>query len=163
MKLPAGLILVLSLSVQPVLANWFENSEQTGKRLFETGEFRQSADAFKDKYRRGVALYMAGEYKAAESEFEKVKREEVRQDARYNLGNARFRQDNFEGAIRAYDEVLAEEPGHSEARHNQGLAKAMLAKTDPEALARLEKEKKEEQQKKEKQEEQEKQEQESQS
>lgn len=94
MKLPAGLILVLLLSVQPVLANWFENSEQTGKRLFETGEFRQSADAFKDEYRRGVALYMAGEYKAAESEFEKVKREGVRQDARYNLGNARFRQDN---------------------------------------------------------------------
>ncbi|MCP4283865.1 MAG: tetratricopeptide repeat protein, partial [Gammaproteobacteria bacterium] len=147
-----GLILILSFTAQPALGSWFENSEQTGKRLFDNGEFSQSANAFNDTYRRGVALYMAGEYKAAESEFEHVEREEVLQDARYNMGNARFQQENFEGAVRAYDEVLAREPEHSEARHNQGLAKAMLAKTDPQALARLEQEKEEQEEQKEKEE-----------
>ncbi|MCB1750574.1 MAG: tetratricopeptide repeat protein [Gammaproteobacteria bacterium] len=160
-----GVVLLFCLAIQPVSAGWFENSEQTGKRLFEKGEFSQSAQAFKDEYRRGVAFYRAGEYEAAENQFEKVKRSEVQQDARFNLGNSRFQQQNYEGAIRAYLEVLAEEPEHADARYNQGLAKAMLAKTDPAALARLEQEEKEQQQKekeKEKQEEQ-KQEQESQS
>ena len=142
----AGVILLFSVISLPLSAAWFENSEQTGKRLFEAGEFGKAANAFKDEYRRGVALYKAGEYRAAASSFEQVEREEVVQDARYNLGNARFQQDDYEGAIRAYETVLEEDPEHAEARHNQGLAKAMLAKTDPQALARLEQEKKEQQQ-----------------
>ncbi|MCB1849191.1 MAG: tetratricopeptide repeat protein, partial [Gammaproteobacteria bacterium] len=137
-----GLLLLLSCTVQTVGASWFENSEQAGKRLFDAGQFKEAAQQFKDEYRRGVALYRAGEYQAAEKSFANVQRSEVLQEARYNLGNTRFKQENYEGAILAYEEVLSEEPNHSEARHNQGLAKAMLAKTDPEALTRLEQEQK---------------------
>ena len=79
----------LGLPAAPVmstpLAGWFENNEQRGKRLFDQGRFDESADSFQDDYRRGVALYSAGDYQSAAKAFEKVEREEVLQDARYNL------------------------------------------------------------------------------
>ena len=137
----------------PVLAGWFENSEQEGEHLFIRGEFSEAARTFKDDYRRGVALYQDRDYKGAESAFERVERDAVKQEARYNLGNARFQLADYEGAIRAYDEVLSEDASHQNARYNQGLAKALLAETDPEALARLEEEQKQEKQEEQKEQE----------
>ena len=158
--LPGPVFGLLALTLcSPASSGWFENSEQEGERLFNRGEFAQAARTFKDDYRRGVALYQNQEYQKAETAFERVEREDVRLDARYNLGNTRFQLADYEGAIRAYEEVLSEDPGNQNARYNQGLAKALLAETDPEALARLEQEKetekKEQEQKKEQQQEEE--------
>ena len=59
--------------------------------------------------------------------FEKVERDEVALQARYNLGNSRFRQGEYQKAIDAYESVLQEDPENKDARYNMSLARTMLA------------------------------------
>ena len=51
--------------------------------------------------------------------------------ALYNLGNARFADDDLEGAIRAYEESLRLAPGHEDAKFNLELALRELEKQTP--------------------------------
>ncbi|MET0094302.1 MAG: tetratricopeptide repeat protein, partial [Sedimenticola sp.] len=120
-------LLAAMLTPLPGAADWFENDQQKGDRLFQAGRYLEAADAFGDNYRKGVALYRAEEYDAAADAFESNDRDEVHLDALYNLGNTRYRQDRFADAIEAYDQVLEEDPEHPDAQHNRGLALAMLA------------------------------------
>jgi hypothetical protein len=91
---------------------------------FPAGDFDAAAEGFSDAYRRGVALYRAGHrFRAAEDAFDEVERASVRLTARYNLGNARFKQGDYTGAIDAYEQVLRRAPDHDDAHNNLTLAR----------------------------------------
>ncbi len=57
-----------------------------------------------------------------------------RRRARYNLGNARFKQGDLVGAIDAYEQVLNAVPDHDDAHHNLALARGLLAKQEQQAF-----------------------------
>ena len=62
----------------------------------------------------------------------RVKREEVKTDALYNLGNSRFQEGKLEAAADAYRKVLRRDSSFQDARHNLGLTTALLAEAQPE-------------------------------
>ncbi|MEW8508687.1 MAG: tetratricopeptide repeat protein, partial [Candidatus Thiodiazotropha sp.] len=113
-------------------AGWFLNQEQQAEEDYNEGHYEEAARGFEDPYRRGVANYRTGDYQAASDDFSRVEREEVRQDALYNLGNARYKLEDYPGAILAYETVLENNPDHTDARHNLALAKEKLAQRQTE-------------------------------
>ena len=131
------------------LAAWFKNSEQRGAEAFEQGEYESAAKTFRDKYRKGVALYRASRFGEAAEVFSRVTRSEVYLDAQYNLGNARFMQGKYEMAVEAYEKVISERPDDDDARHNLALARALLARM-PEEAEEQEQEQQEEKERQEK-------------
>lgn len=153
------LLCVLGFAPPLCHAGLFDNQEQQAGKLFGQGDYGAAAETFTDSYRRGVAQYRAGRYEQAAESFEQVQRESVKTDALYNLGNSRFRQDRLEDAAEAWRQVLLRDPEHEDARHNLGLASAMLAEASREEEQKQREQNRKEQEK-EKEEQQEQQEQE---
>ncbi len=104
--------------------------ELSGLRAFDDGAYGQAAEAFHDPYRKGVAYYRAGDYKAAEAMFQQSMEQgdgdESGGSRAYNLGNSLFQQGRLQEAVEAYQQVLEQEPGHEDARYNMRLAEALL-------------------------------------
>ncbi|MEW8422948.1 MAG: tetratricopeptide repeat protein, partial [Candidatus Thiodiazotropha sp.] len=146
MKRPlAWIVLIL---FPPLLgADWFLNQEQRAEEDYNQGHYEEAAKGFEDPYRRGVAHYRTGDYQAASEDFNRVEREEVKQDALYNLGNSRYKLEDYQGAVVAYETVLDSDPDHTDARHNLALAKEKLAQmhTEEEREEEEEEEEKEDQ------------------
>ncbi|MFP4063580.1 MAG: tetratricopeptide repeat protein, partial [Halochromatium sp.] len=102
--------LFLLATALPAQAGWFKNTEQEAIAAYEDGAYATAAVAFSDPFRRGAALYRDGRYAEAEAAFAEPQRAAVRTAARYNLGNARFAQGDYAGAVSAYEQVLSTEP-----------------------------------------------------
>lgn len=126
---------LLFTATPPAQAGWFSNTEQEAIAAYEDGAYATAAAAFSDPFRRGAALYRAGRYAEAEAAFAEPQRAAVRTAARYNLGNARFAQSDYAGAVSAYEQVLSAEPTHDDALHNLALARARLARLEQETFA----------------------------
>jgi len=120
------LALALTFALGGAQAAWFSNRYQQAAKALENGDYQAALDGFQDAYRRGVVLYRAGRYAEAAEQFEASERPEVELDARYNLGNARFQLGDYQGAVDAYEQVLASDPGHEDARHNLQVARARM-------------------------------------
>lgn len=106
--------------------DWFKNTDQQAQTAFEQKDYAKSAQLFADPYQRGVALYRNGQYAEAIKAFTAVTNPETKLDAQYNLGNAYFQQSDYQKAIAAYEQVLAERPTDTDAKHNLVLAKQLL-------------------------------------
>lgn len=79
-------------------------------------------------YNRGTARYRLRRFDEAAEDFRRAAEgggEGLAGDAHYNLGNALFRANDYEGAIRAYQEALRQNPADMEAKHNLELAQRM--------------------------------------
>ncbi|MCG6859740.1 MAG: tetratricopeptide repeat protein, partial [Chromatiaceae bacterium] len=151
--LPATVAALTLVLVSGARADLFLNQEQEAYEHFQTGDYGQAAEGFGDDYRRGVALYKSGRYQEAADAFSRVERPAVKEDAGYNLGNARFQLGDFTGAAKAYEAVLSANPNHEDANYNLSLARAMLARMEQEMYEKQKEEqrrKKEEQERKEK-------------
>ncbi|MEJ2576733.1 MAG: tetratricopeptide repeat protein, partial [Gammaproteobacteria bacterium] len=122
-----GVAVLLAVWAPWVGAGLFTNHEQEAAGAFAEGRFDEAAAGFTDPYRKGVALYRAGDYGASADAFAAVTREEVRTDAAYNRGNALLRAGRLEAAVAAYEEALTRQPDHADAEHNLGLARVLLA------------------------------------
>lgn len=122
--------IVFNITSFKVMANpaldLFLNSDQKANQSYINGDFDSAASKFKDEYRRGVALYRAGEYSGAEEAFARVERNAVKISAIYNKGNAQMQQKKWRSAIDSYEEVLVIDPEHMAAMHNLEIAKKML-------------------------------------
>lgn len=112
------------------LPSAFKNSEQQGQQAYVQTEFQRAAGLFNDPYRKGVALYRAGEYAQAEQEFNQASSNGLKIDAQYNAGNAQMQQRKWRAAIKSYESVLRVEPEHFAAQHNLEIAKLMLEEQD---------------------------------
>lgn len=117
----------LSISPWAGADDWFHNIEQQAAQAFEQQDYSKAATLFQDPYQQGVSLYRAGKYQQAADAFAQVDRPAIKENARYNLGNAYFQQGDYEKAIAAYQAVLANNPKHADAKHNLALAQQQLA------------------------------------
>jgi Ca-activated chloride channel family protein len=105
----------------------FENADQQGLAEFTNANFAQAAEIFSDPYKKGVALYRAGQFAAAEQQFNAVQRSSVQTASIYNVGNCQMQQKKWRAAINSYERVLQIDPKHEDAIFNLDLARKMLA------------------------------------
>ncbi|MEJ2601884.1 MAG: VWA domain-containing protein [Gammaproteobacteria bacterium] len=111
-------ILVLPLPQPARAADWQDlwlNRDQRGARALEAGRADEAAALFEDPAWQGAARYRAGDYVDSARAFAGLDTA----DAHYNRGNALARQGEYEAAIQAYEQALAEAPEHEDARHNR--------------------------------------------
>ncbi|HCW89012.1 MAG TPA: hypothetical protein DHU56_02985 [Marinobacter sp.] len=102
-------------------ADLWKTPEQRAPELIEQNP-EAAADKLKDPEWRGLALYRAGKYEAAARVL--AKPDTVR--AQYNRANALARAGKLQQALDAYEQVLAEQPDHADARYNRDLIKELL-------------------------------------
>lgn len=112
------------------LGDLFKNADQQAQQQFAMTNFSEAAEQFKDHYRKGVALYRAGDYASAEQQFNLSDREAVKIPAQYNAGNSQMHQKKWRDAINSYEKVLQVDSEHEDAKFNLELAKKMLEKDD---------------------------------
>lgn len=76
---------------------------------------------------KGVQAYHAGDFNTAARMFEGVRTAE----GWYNLGNARARQGDLDGAVQAYDHALSRRPGMPDAVANRAVVDAARKRKSP--------------------------------
>lgn len=102
--------------------DWFSRPDQQGAEAFAAGRPADAAKLFVDPAWRAAALYRAQDYSGAAETLNGQEGTE----ARYNLGNALARAGQLEQALAAYDEALAAQPDHEDARFNRDLVAKLL-------------------------------------
>lgn len=100
---------------------WMRADQQAQQHL-QQGDPQTAAQQFRDPNWRGMALYEAGDYEAAAQAF--AESDDI--EARYNQGNALARAGDLQQAIDAYQEVLAQNPTHEDAKANLELLEKLL-------------------------------------
>jgi Ca-activated chloride channel family protein len=106
-------------------AGWddmWSRPDQQGAQAFAAGRPADAAKLFEDPAWRAAALYRAQDYAGAAESLQGQEGTE----ARYNLGNALARAGQLEQALAAYDEALAAQPDHEDARFNRDLVAKLL-------------------------------------
>ena len=125
-----GYIIVLVLAVMPwpqpaEALDWnslWLRQDQRAKSALDAGDASTAAELFEDPSWKGAAQYRAGEYdKAAET----LKTQEDLEN-NYNLGNTLARKGQYDLAIKMYDQVLAANPEHEDAKFNKELLEKEL-------------------------------------
>lgn len=125
-----GWIVVVAIAVLPLAAPaeasvwddlWLTRDQQAARAL-ERGDAEAAAGLFENPDWGAVADYRAGNFGNSAARFAELG------DTRnlYNLGNAMARQGEFETAIDTYEEVLAIDPDHDDARYNRDLLEQLM-------------------------------------
>jgi Ca-activated chloride channel family protein len=121
------LVSVAGLQPQPVQAQ----AQATASAAPQNGA--RSSLWLRDDQRRqrqleqGVQAYHAGDFNTAARTFESVQTAE----GWYNLGNARARQGDLDGAVQAYDHALSRRPGMPDAVANRAVVDAARKRRPP--------------------------------
>ncbi|MFM0740924.1 VWA domain-containing protein [Paraburkholderia xenovorans] len=102
----------------------FATHDQQGRWHFEHGDYKAAAQRFDDPMWKGRAQYLAGDYEGALDSFSHLKSAH----AYFYIGNTLAHLDDYHGAIKAYDNALALQPGLSEAAANRAYLLRLLAK-----------------------------------
>lgn len=124
--LPAGLGAAIILTLlgtlgpsTPVaardLGDWFKNDAQQALEDFRAQRFGEAQKGFRDPRWQAATAYRSGDYARALELLEN----QTDIDSLYNRGNALAELERYEEAIEAYEEVLARDPEHEDARYNK--------------------------------------------
>ena len=100
---------------------WARRDQQTA-RAIERGDTDRAAEIAPDHRWRGTALYRGGRYDESVGAFAGGDGAEDH----YNRGNALARAGDLRGALDAWGEALARNPGHEDAEHNRKVVEALL-------------------------------------
>jgi Ca-activated chloride channel family protein len=106
----------------------WQRKDQQGQEAFTQEQYEQAAEEFRDPAWRGAANYRNENY-------EQVVQDLVLLDdpeAHYNRGNALAKLQQYEGALTAYEQALAQNPEHVDAQHNQKIVQALLEQQEQE-------------------------------
>ena len=128
------LVLPLALSLSAFDARAFEYADlwarrdQQAARAIERGDTDRAVAVAPDHWWRGTALYRGGRYDESAEAFTGGDTA----DDHYNRGNALARARDLRGALDAYREALARDPGHEDAEHNRRIVESLI-RTQPEA------------------------------
>ena len=115
--LTAGALAVAGWSIGwPAL---WETPDQRARRLMAHGDYAAAAKAFADPMWIGVALFRAGEFKAAAQTFGGMDTA----PAAFDQGNALLMMGKYDEAVARYDRALALRPGWADAEANRTLAR----------------------------------------
>ncbi|HEX5067476.1 MAG TPA: VWA domain-containing protein [Myxococcota bacterium] len=136
-----------TLPAEAHAAGWddlWSRPDQQGARALADGRPADAAKLFQDPAWRAAALYRAQDYAGAAEAFGAQEGTE----AKYNLGNALARAGQLEQALGAYDQALAAQPDHADARFNRDLVAKLLEqqKQDPQQKQDEQKQSQEQQQ-----------------
>lgn len=113
-------ILLMFLSL-PAEASFWLSDNYEASRLFQENQYEKAAQKFKNTQWKGVAYYRAGSFENAAKAF--AFSEDIQ--ARYNYANALAKSGNLEEAIKIYEEILAQNPNHEDAKFNLEYLKKM--------------------------------------
>lgn len=106
------------------LADLFSSRDQQAWHELEGGDAKRAQALAEDPSLRGSAAFRAGDYDAAAKAFAQASDAE----AAYNRGNALAQQQQWQDAIKAWDETLAQNPGHADAQANKAAVEEWLKK-----------------------------------
>ena len=95
----------------------WKTKDQQGQQHYNNKEFAQAAEQFNDPLWQGSAHYQAGNYQEALSAFQQGSDAE----SLYNQGNALAKLQQLDEAIKAYEDALALQPDHQDAKANKAL------------------------------------------
>ena len=118
----------------------FKSQINQGNDYYKKGEYKKAAGKYGEVLQKkkeplalfnlGDAIYKEGNFSESEKIFSVLTKEAVnnrlREAVLYNLGNAQFRQENYQGAINSYEEALKIDEKDQEAKYNLELARKML-------------------------------------
>jgi Ca-activated chloride channel family protein len=100
----------------------WSNKNQQGVQAFVTDEFDEAANLFEDGNWRAASFYRNGDYQSALNELNA----QSGLNATYNKANTLAQLKRYADAIDAYDEVLAEQPDHTDALFNKAIVQNLL-------------------------------------
>ncbi|HNY50617.1 MAG TPA: tetratricopeptide repeat protein [Smithella sp.] len=133
--------LCLLMMAQSAFALPFRSDLNRGNDLYKKGKYAEAGQVYnkilqkkagdlKARFNLGDSLYKEGRYQESQKVFESLTAPSVpkglRESAYYNLGNSFFKQEDYKGAIGAYEEALKIDPKDKDAQFNLELAKKML-------------------------------------
>ena len=161
----AGIVLVCLCfwsTAGPARAGIFSSPVKEGMAAYEKGEFQQAKKLFIDAqldnpddprlyYDIGVAAYAAGEYELARDNFSQALAAtdpKLRQDARFNLANTRYRMGDLKGAVQGYEQLLKDFPQDTQAKENLEFVRKKLEEQKKEQQRQDQQQKKDRQDKK---------------
>lgn len=120
-----GVIALVVISVMPFTSeptqalewqDWFRNGDQQGMNQFDQNP-EAAAELFNDPKWQASSEFRAGNYENAAKTWANFDDSE----SQYNLGNALAKLNKLDDAIKAYDKVLEQQPGHQDAAFNKAL------------------------------------------
>ena len=97
-----------------------------GCYALKKGDPARAETLFEDKQWQGSAQYNAQDYAAAATSFAQT----TSADGLYNLSNALARQQQYEKAIKAYDQAITLDTDNEDARFNKQLVEKLLASAE---------------------------------
>lgn len=103
-------------------ADLWARSDQQAARAIERGDTGRAVEIAPDHRWRGTALYRGGRYDESAGAF-------AAGDGagdHYNRGNALARAGDLRGALEAWGEALARDPGHGDAEHNRKVVESLI-------------------------------------
>jgi len=118
-----GILAALCIAVLPPPANaglWddlWQRRDQQAYQALQKGDPDTAATLFEDPQWRAAARYRGADYSGAAQDFAGA----ATTTGTYNLGNALAHLGDYDGAIKAYAEVLEREPDHGDAAFNKAL------------------------------------------
>ncbi len=106
----------------------WQRSDQQGSEAFANEDYDNAASRFEDPAWRAAANYRNQNYEAAVGDLSLLDDPE----AHYNRGNALARLMQYEAAIAAYEQTLAQVPDHTDALNNKALVEKLLEEQEKE-------------------------------
>lgn len=88
---------------------------------YQQQDYQSAQQKFKDPLWQGNAAYRLGDYAGAEQAFSRAVEQQPSADGYANLGNSLAMQQKFEQALASYQQALALEPEHTQAKQNAEL------------------------------------------
>lgn len=126
-------LLALLLGTLPGCTEWSPWQTWLGNRAYGDRDYARAAEHYRQaaaedpaaQVNLGDALYQQGKYAEAATELTKAAEDpspRIRARANYDLGNARFQQEDWAGAVEAYKAALRYDEDDEDARHNLQVA-----------------------------------------
>ncbi|WP_213994792.1 VWA domain-containing protein [Arsukibacterium sp.] len=88
---------------------------------YQQQDYQNARQKFKDPLWQGNAAYRQGDYSAAAQAFSQAAKRQPSADAYANLGNSLAMQQKFDEALESYQQALALDPEHQQAKQNAEL------------------------------------------
>jgi Ca-activated chloride channel family protein len=140
MRLNNIMVIALLCSTSAAMADDYRSKINEGYDYYKNGEFDKAHEQFKDAgilkpdkalpaYDKGTALYRSKDFEGAAGEFENsVTKNDPRlkADAIYNAGNAYFKSEKYDQAVKSYIDALKLKPKEKDYKHNLELALRQL-------------------------------------
>ena len=101
----------------------WQTKDQQAQKLMTAGEIAKAAEVFDSDEHKAHAQYRNKQYQESAANYSK----QTNANGQFNQGNALAQQQDFEGAIEAYERALELEPELEDAAFNKALVEEFLA------------------------------------